>query len=220
MSSRRTLRLHFCVFTYRNYIQVSTPELKPLHSQKLLFSFVSFFIKRRCFFNAARERVGLPGCKHALPAPVHLLVHQDPKDLLHTKALRKVSLPDQSKLITQSWTTSISPALPIHLRRHSSETTRTNQPSKSNKNKQLALLTVSANFRSPFERQKLRLTENRTLAHHDRVSGQVVRACSRSSRNQHLTFEPACQYCLPAVSLLIIGHVANPMHKSKSRNLN
>ena len=87
-------------------------------------------------------------------------------------------------------------------------------------NKQLALLTVSANFRSPFERQKLRLTENRTLAHHDRVSGQVVRACSHSSRNQHLTFEPACQYCLPAVSLLIIGHVANPMHKSKSRNLN
>ena len=212
--------MHFCVFTYRNYTQVSTQELKPLHSQKLLFSFVSFFIKRRCFFNAARDRVGLPGCKHALPAPVHLLVHQDPKDLLHTKALRKVSLPDQSKLITQSWTTSISPALPIHLRRHSSETTRTNQPSKSNKNKQLALLTVSANFRSRFERQKLRLTENRTLAHHDRVSGQVVRACSRSSRNQHLTFEPACQYCLPAVSLLIIGHVANPMHKSKSRNLN
>ena len=151
MSSRRTLRLHFCVFTYRNYIQVSTPELKPLHSQKLLFSFVSCFIKRRCFFNAAQERVGLPGCKHALPASVHLLVHQDPKGLLHTKALRKVSLPDQSKLITQSWTTSISPALPIHLRRHSSETTRTNQPSKSNRNKQLALLTGSANFRSRFE---------------------------------------------------------------------
>ena len=134
--------------------------------------------ERPIIFNAARDRVGLPGCKHALPAPVHLLVHQDPKGLLHTKALRKVSLPDQSKLITQSWTTSISPALPIHLRRHSSETARTNQPSKSNKNKQLALLTGSANFRSQFERQKLRLTEKHTLAHHDRVSGQVLRACS------------------------------------------